>query len=148
MVKVFVAQTQEKDRNCLCDFLSAARHDPQPFATDLLSRVSTIRSMMFAAAPFVIISSQRGPDSLYVSNMLHAAAASLPVETLTIVWTRALAQHQYMEETAQFLAALVSTPSHRLELVPKRGEVRRADEYQAMIGHIDKFLKSLMPKNE
>lgn len=139
MVKVFVAQTRDADRELLCDFLKASGHDARPYKTDMSSLTRLTWDIMATTAPAVIVTSQRGVSNPYVSNMLHTVACNLPIKTLTLVYTRAAAQHDYLEEVGQFVADLMSLPNHKVVITPKRTETRRAGEYDVLKAHIDGF---------
>lgn len=160
MVKVFIAQTQAKDRDLIRDFLMAAGHDVESHATDPLSRVWLIRAMSFMAQPFTLVTSQRddyGCD--YVSNILHAVAFSLHVPTLTVAYSRAIAHQEHMPGVIRFLSDLRSFPNiqlemmseleianakkHKLKMVPKIAENTVDAEHQTILTYINEFEASL-----
>jgi hypothetical protein len=139
MVKIFVAQTLEKDRHMVCDFLNVSGHEAQPYKTDMSSLTRLTWDVMSMTKPAVIITSQRGSGNPYVSNILHTVAFNLPIRTLTIAYTRAAAQHDYMEEVRGYIAQLMSSQMHQLKIVPKHDDVRRNDELQVIKGYVEAF---------
>lgn len=160
MVKVFVAQTQKRDRDLVCDFLTAAGHDVEAHATDPLSRVWLIRSMSFMSKPFALVSSQRDDyGCAYVSNMLHAVAFNLPVPTLTIAYSRAIAHQQHMPGVIRILNDLRDFPNtqlemmseleienakkHKLKMIPKIGKDSVGEEQGTILTYINEFEASL-----
>lgn len=160
MVKVFVAQTQKKDRDLLCDFLTAAGHDVEAHQTDPLSRVWLIRKMSFMTEPFTLVSSQRDDYGCnYVSNILHAVAFHLKVPTLTIAYSRAVGHQEHMPGVIQFLVDLRNFPNrqlemmseleiahakkHKVKMVPKMEGDTVAAEHDTILAYINGFEASL-----
>ena len=147
MVKVFVVQTHEKDRNAVAAFLNAAGHDVHSYNTDPMSLMWVAREMMFVNKPSVLVTSQRDIcDHPYISNMLHTVAFHLPKPTLTIVYTRAAAHQEHIQGVVHYLASLSSTPNHQLKIVPKDTDDTRPTELGLILYHIDDFDRSLTVK--
>ena len=142
MVKVFVAQTQKKDRDLLCDFLAAAGHDVASYATDPLSRVFLAQKMSFMTKPFVLASSQRDDFGCnYVSNILHAVTLTMPMPTLTIVYSRAVGHQEHMPGVIKYLADLTSIPEYRLDMLSPQ-------EMQLEMMNIKRHPIKMVPKLE
>ena len=143
MVKIFVAQTHEKDRTAVADFLKAAGHDIISYGTDPVSRIWLTRQMMFTSQPFVVVTSQRdmlGCD--YVSNLVQAAVLTFHVPTLTIVYTRAAAHQEHMPGVAHYFAELMMNPLHQIKIVPKVLDDTRSNEHETILSHVNDFAKN------
>jgi hypothetical protein len=158
MVKVFVAQTQKKDRDLVCDSLTASGQDAEPHATDPLSRVWLIRKMSFMTEPFALVASQRDDYGCeYVSNLLHGVAFNLHVPTLTIVYSRAVGHQEHMPGVIKFLSDLRDFPTrqleilseleienakkHKLKMIPKFAEDTRTAEQETILAYINDFVQ-------
>lgn len=144
MVKIFVAQTQEKDRGLVTEFLKSSGYDEvSSYETDSLSLTRLIWDIMPTTKPAVIITSQRGFGNPYVSNMLHTVAFNLPIRTLTVLYTRAESQYDYKQQVGCYIALLKSMKSHmhQLEIVHKRHDVSRDDQLQKIKAYIEAFVQ-------
>jgi hypothetical protein len=140
MVQVFVAQTHEKDRSAVADFLKASGHDVKAYGTDPMSLTWLTREMMFVNAPSVIVTSQRDlMGHPYISNLIHAVAFNLSKPTLTIVYTRAAAHQEHIQGVVHYLARLVSTSRHELKILPKDAEDTRGIEHKILLSYINSF---------
>lgn len=141
MVKIFVAQTQERDRSPLCDFLKAAELDVHPYETDANARLFLITEMYLSAKPYVLVTSQRDKiDCDYMANILHTVALASPPKTLTVVYSRAVAHQAHMYGIAAVMAKMEPTQRHGLRFVPKFSETSRAQEHAQILQHIHEFL--------
>ena len=145
MVKIFVAQTHERDRSLVSDFLKASGYDDVlSFGTDPASLTWLSREMMFATKPFVVITSQRdmyGCD--YISNLIHAVTLNLPKKTLTVVYTRVAAHQEHMPGVIRYLADLLNIPQHLLRIVPKVSDITKPKEHATILSHIQEFAQNL-----
>jgi|GEM_PF-4523185 len=145
-MKVFVAQTHERDRSPLCDFLKASGLNATPHATDGISLTWLTRELWFIREPAVIVTSQRdliGCD--YLSNILHAVALNLPVKTLTIVYSKALANQSHMPGIVSYLTKMHGNDSHQLKFVPKISDDNREIEHGIIVQSINDFAQQLTP---
>lgn len=145
MVKIFVAQTHERDRSLVSDFLKASGYDDvSSYGTDPASLTWLSREMMFAAKPFVVITSQRDMyDCDYISNLIHAVALNLPNKTLTVVYTRVAAHQEHMPGVIRYLADLMNIPQHHLKIVPKVSDITKPKEHATILSYIQKFEQNL-----
>jgi len=144
MVKIFVAQTHDKDRELVCGFLERSGYKPEPNTTDPESLVWLARKISLLSEPFVIVTSQTDASGCsYVSNMLHTVALNRPVSTLTIVYTRAAANQENVPGVVHFLASLVRTARHELKIIPKVAEDTRGLEHGNLLSTINSFTRSL-----
>lgn len=144
MVKIFVAQTHDKDRKLVCSFLENSGYKVEPNTTDPESLVWLARKISLISEPFVIVTSQTDESGCgYVSNMLHTVALSRPVSTLTIVYTRAAANQGNLPGVVHFIANLVRTPLHELRIIPKFAEDTREQEHEKLLSSITDFSASL-----
>ena len=145
MVKIFVAQTHERDRSLLAEFLNSSGYsDVSSYATDPSTLTKLTREMMFLDKPLVIVTSQRdmfGCD--YISNLMHAVTLNLPKKTLTIVYTRAAAHQEHMPGVIRYFADLMNTPHHQLKIVPKVSDDMKPKEFGAIISHVQEFERDL-----
>jgi hypothetical protein len=146
MVKIFVAQTHERERSLVSDFLKVSGYDDvSSFGTDPASLTWLSREMMFATKPFIVITSQRdmyGCD--YISNLIHAVTLNLPKKTLTVVYTRVAAHQEHMPGVIRYFADLVNIPNHQLRIIPKVSDDTRPKEHAIILNYIQEFERTLI----
>lgn len=142
MVKVYVAQTHQKYRDLVGDFLVRAGHDVELFGTDANSLVRVSREMLFKAEPFALVTSQRDIAGCpFISNLLHATAKNLSPRTLTIVYSRAVIHQDDIPGVFNYLADLEGTEKHSVRMVGKEAENTR----DAELGYILSYLREFAP---
>lgn len=151
MVKVFVAQTHDRERDAVCSFLEAAGYHPKPYGTSPSQLNGLCRELLFLETPAALVTSQRdlfGCD--YISRLLHAYFLSKPkLPTLTVIYSRAVAYPQNIHHMSEYLLEMfqISTQMHTVKLVPKAYDTTQQREHGKVLGHIQNFEASLIPQN-